>query len=80
MTREEQLLELYRSGRRIATPDEVEPWVILRCSRSSFYRAMSRGEVPGTLTLGRTRRLQLGTLLEWLNLLPEEGCSGRCHE
>jgi hypothetical protein len=65
------LVALYRAGTVVVTPDEAEPWVILRTSRASFYRGMARGEVPGVLTLGRTRRLQLGTLLEWLGALPE---------
>ncbi|HZL07030.1 MAG TPA: hypothetical protein VFE45_16680 [Coriobacteriia bacterium] len=65
------LVALYRAGTIVVTPDEASPWVILKCSRASFYRAMSKGEVPGVLTLGRTRRLQLGTLLEWLGALPE---------
>lgn len=76
----EELRELYRAGTLVVTPDEAEPWKIMRCSRASWYRAMAKGEVPGVLTLGRTRRLQLGTLLEWLGALPDEGCNGRCHE
>lgn len=67
----DDLVKLYRAGVAVVTPDESEPWTILRCSRASFYRAMAKGEVPGTISLGRTRRLQLGTLLEWLGALPE---------
>ena len=77
------LVALYRAGTLVVTPDEASPWVILRCSRASFYRAMSKGEVPGVLTLGRTRRLQLGKLLSWLGVdLDPAGCNGngRCHE
>lgn len=74
-----ELQDLYRAGTIVVTPDEASPWTILRCSRASFYRAMARGEVPGTLTLGRTRRLQLGTLLSWLGVdLDAPGGSGRC--
>lgn len=62
------LVARYRAGVVVVTPDESAPWVILRCSRASFYRAMAKGEVPGVLTLGRTRRLQLGTLLSWLGV------------
>ena len=76
----EELQQAYRAGVAVVSPDEASPWTILRCSRASFYRAMARGEVPGTLTLGRTRRLQLGTLLGWLGALPDEGCNGPCHE
>jgi len=74
------LVARYRAGQIVVTPDEASPWLIVKCSRASFYRAMARGEVPGVLTLGRTRRLQLGTLLEWLGALPDGGCNGRCHE
>ena len=65
------LVAAWRAGTLVVTPDEAEPWKIVKCSRASFYRAMSKGDVPGVLTLGRTRRLQLGTLLEWLGALPE---------
>jgi len=77
------LVALYRAGTLVVTPDEASPWTILRCSRASFYRAMAKGEVPGVLTLGRTRRLQLGTLLHWLGVdIDAPGCNGngRCHE
>lgn len=77
------LVVRWRAGQIVVTPDEAEPWKILKCSRASFYRAMAKGEVPGVLTLGRTRRLQLGTLLEWLGVdLGAPGCNGdgRCHE
>jgi len=67
----EELQQAYRAGRVVVTPDEAAPWTILRCSRASFYRAMARGEVPGTLTLGRTRRLQLRALLDFIGALPE---------
>ena len=66
-----ELQDLYRAGVVVVKPDEAEPWVILRCSRASFYRAMARGEVPGTISLGRTRRLQLRALLDFIGALPE---------
>lgn len=65
------LVARYRAGTIVVTPDEASPWLIVKCSRASFYRAMARGEVPGVLTLGRARRLQLKALLEWLGALPE---------
>jgi len=67
----EELQELYRAGRAVVTPDEAEPWKIVRCSRASWFRAMAKGEVPGVLTLGRTRRLQLRALLDFIGALPE---------
>jgi hypothetical protein len=76
----DELQQAYRDGVVVVTPDESTPWLILRCSRASFYRAMAAGEVPGVLTLGRTRRLQLGALLRFIGALPDEGCGGRCHE
>ena len=62
------LVELYRAGTIVVTPDEAEPWLILKCSRASFYRSMAAGAVPGVLSLGRMRRLQLKALLEWLGV------------
>jgi len=63
-----ELEQAYREGVRVVTPDEAAPWLIVKCSRASFYRGMANGQVPGVLTLGRSRRLQLGALLEWLGL------------
>ena len=65
------LVALYRAGQIVVTPDEAEPWKIVRCSRASWFRAMAKGEVPGVLTLGRTRRLQLRALLDFIGALPE---------
>ena len=67
----EELQQAYRAGVAVVTPDESTPWTILRCSRASFYRAMAAGQVPGVLTLGRTRRLQLRALLDFIGALPE---------
>jgi hypothetical protein len=67
----EELQQAYRDGVAVVTPDEATPWTILRCSRASFYRAMAAGQVPGVLTLGRARRLQLGALLKFIGALPE---------
>ncbi len=62
------LMELYRAGTIVVTPDEAQPWLIVKCSRASFYRAMAAGEVPGVLVLGRSRRLQLKALLLWIGV------------
>jgi len=67
----EELQQAYRAGVAVVTPDEAEPWTILRCSRASFYRAMAKGAIPGTISLGRTRRLQLRALLDFIGALPE---------
>ena len=68
-----ELRALYAAGTAVVTPDEAQPWVVLKVSRSSFYRAMQRGEIPGVCHLGRARRLQLRALLEFLGALPENG-------
>lgn len=68
------------AGELVAKVDVAQPWVILHQSRASFYRALAAGQVPGCLRLGAGYRLQLGPLLSWLGALPDEGCSGRCHE
>lgn len=66
-----ELQALYASGEAVVKVDEAEPWKIVKTSRASWYRAMAAGEVPGTLRLGRARRLQLRALLEFLGALPD---------
>ncbi len=66
-----ELQDAYAAGQAIVTPDEAQPWAILKCSRASFYRALRADQIPGTLRLGRSYRLQLGTLLRWLGALPQ---------
>jgi hypothetical protein len=65
-----ELQALYSAGEAVVKPDEAEPWVILRVSRASFYRALAAGQVPGALRLGRSYRLRLGALLGFLGALP----------
>ena len=65
------LVDKYRAGQVVVTPDEARPWVFLQISRSSFFRLMAKGEVPGCMTLGRAKRLQLRALLEWMGVDPD---------
>lgn len=51
----QQLRDAYAAGEAVVKVDEAEPWLLLKCSRSTFYRSMAAGEVPGDLTLGRRR-------------------------
>jgi hypothetical protein len=67
-----ELQDLRLAGEAVVKPDEAEPWVILHTSRASFYRCMAAGQIPGVLRLGRSYRLQLGALLEWLGAPIEE--------
>lgn len=73
-----ELQDAYSAGEAVVKVDDAEPWRILKCSRSTFYRAMAAGEVPGVLHLGRRRLLQLPAFLAWIGALPHE-CKGGCH-
>lgn len=70
----------YLAGEPVVRVDEAEPWTLLHCSRSTFYRSMAAGEVPGVLHLGRRRLLQLPTFLAWLGALPTEQPGGVHHD
>lgn len=65
----QQLRDAYEAGEAVVRVDEAKPWLLLKCSRSTFYRNMAAGEVPGVLHLGRRRLLQLPTFLRWLGAL-----------
>jgi len=58
------LIAKWRAGQATITADEAYP--VVGVPRASFFRAMARGEVPGTLTLGRRRLIALGPFLKWL--------------
>lgn len=60
------LVAAYRNGQAIITADEAYP--VVGVPRASFYRAMAKGEVPGTLSLGRRRLIALGPFLRWLGV------------
>lgn len=64
------LQDRYLAGEPVVRVDEAEPWTLLKCSRSTFYRSMAAGEVPGVLQLGRRRLLQIAAFLAWLGALP----------
>ena len=60
----------WRAGQATISADEA--WPIVGCPRCSFFRAMSRGEVPGVLKLGRRRLIALGPFLKWLGVDDDE--------
>jgi len=61
-----ELVAAYRNGQATITADEA--WPVVGVPRASFYRAMSRNEIPGVLRLGRKRLIALGTFLRWLGV------------
>ena len=48
----------------VLTVDEVAE--LLRVDRKGVYSAISRGELPGVLRIGRTMRVSRDVLLEWV--------------
>lgn len=40
---------------------------LLRINRKTLYEAVQRGEVPGTLRIGRCLRFQRDAVLEWMS-------------
>ena len=59
------LRTLYQAGQATITADEAWP-ALGNVSRSTFYRAMAAGEVPGVLKLGRKRLLSLAAFVKWI--------------